>query len=170
MTDTDGFIDNLCQKIDGLNENELIDFVKRLCGIDTSKEKDILFCTFLWLSTELILKESMANTLSNGLVGHKDSKRFSDIIFEETTFSEKITMFRKWFKDSENKDLSQNFKNFLDYCSALNDTRNQIFHIKIDNITYNGLSVSKLSTKQQMIKDMLEGRKKMNIPMNFSGK
>jgi len=128
-----------------------------------SKDKffDLSFCILLIFWTESILKEVLKEVLIDAMRPEKKYPALINLILDETTFISKIKITE--FIINANPKYKKGYKDFFSFCKALNDTRNQIFHVKLENITYKSLPISEISTQRKMLEDLIKSRLKMGI-------
>jgi len=158
-------IENLYQKflekIKKLDKKSLLKEMLRISEIDKDKFSDLSFCILLIFWTELILKKVLNGLLLNAMKPEKRYPELINLILDETTFISKIKITE--FIISGNPQYKRDYRDFFSFCKTLNEVRNQIFHAKLNNITYKGLSISKLSTQKAMLKDLIKARLKMGV-------
>lgn len=150
----------LFKKINKLEENKLIKIVKGYSNITGQKNKDMLFSVYLIVWIESVLKKVLEETLLDSQKLELKHPKLVSLIFEETTFTAKINIMEGIFRGSKRY---KDFKKLFSYCREINNVRNQIFHIKLENLTYKGKSISNTETKRKMLKDLIKARMKMDI-------
>jgi O-succinylbenzoate synthase len=148
-------------KIKKANKDRLFQEIKRMSVIEEEKYKDFSFAILLIFWTESMLKGILSNLLLEALRPDKKYPDLINLIFDETTFISKIKITE--FVINVKPDYKENFKDFFSFCRSLNDTRNQIFHAKLENITYRNSNISDINTQKKTIEDLINARIKMNI-------
>ncbi len=152
---------NFLKKIDTLDKDGLFKEVQRISGLQEEKYKDLSFCILLIFWTELALKKVLEQLLLDAFRPEKRYPELVNLIFNETTFISKIKITE--FIINPNPKYKKDYKDFFSFCKALNETRNQVFHVKLENITYKGLPISEISTQRKMLEDLIKARLKMGI-------
>lgn len=147
---------DILEKIDKSERDDLTKLVKSWSKVS----KDMVFCFYLIVCIESILKKVLEDLLLNSQKLEKKYPEFVESIFDETTFNSKINIMEKMFKKSKRY---KDFKSFFSYCREINNLRNKIFHNKVKDIRYQGLLISDITTKRKMLKDLIKARIKMNI-------
>jgi len=144
--------------------DQLTKKVQGMLKVTDEEYKNISFCILLIFWVETILKEVLKELVLKYQKSEKQYPEFIDAIFNETTFGSKITIVEFIINQSEK--FKKTYKDFFSYCRALNGLRNQIFHTKLKDIKYNGLSISEIKTQRKMFIDLIESRMKMGINFN----
>lgn len=152
---------NFSNRIDSLDKEGLLKEIHRISNIKEEKYADISFCILLIFWTETILKELLSTLLLDSFRPEKRYPELVNLIFDETTFCGKIKITK--FIINASPRYKEGYKSFFSFCETLNQTRNQIFHSKLNSITYGKLSIYKIKTQRKMLRDLISARLKMNI-------
>jgi len=152
---------NFLAKINASDKKVLFEEIQKISGISEEKYKNFSFCILLIFWVESTLKKLLTTLLLNAFRPEKQYPELINLIFNETTFISKIKIIE--FIINANPKYKETHKDFFSFCKALNETRNQIFHNKLDDATYKNLSISDIKTQRKMLKDLIEARLKMNI-------
>jgi hypothetical protein len=146
-----------------LDKDGLLKEIQRISQISEEKFKDLSFCILLIFWVELTLKKLLTTLLLDAFKSEKRYSELINLIFNETTFISKIKITE--FIINANPKYKESHKDFFSFCKALNETRNQIFHVKLENITYKNLPISDINTQKEMLKDLIRARLKMGIKL-----
>jgi|YelNatPaOPRAMG01_1025707.scaffolds.fasta_scaffold31223_3 hypothetical protein len=160
--DIEKIYQDFLNKIEYSDKNGLMEETEKLLvisGLDNEKQKDILFCIYWIFFMEISLKEILKELLLDALKLDMKHPQLINLIFEETTFISKIKITE--FIINFNPQYKKDYAEFFSFCRALNDTRNQIFHVKLENIKYKDLPISDINTQRKIIRDFINARFKM---------
>jgi len=161
--DTEVLYKKLKEDIKKYDTDRLLEKIKGMLNISNKEYENISFCILLIFWLETVLKEVLKNLILKSQKIEEKYPEFIDIIFNETTFSSKITIIE--FIINKNRNLKEKFKDFFAYCRTLNSLRNQIFHTKLNDINYKGLPISGVETQRKMFIDLIEARLKMGMKL-----
>jgi hypothetical protein len=145
----------LLELIDTLDTDSLIKYYKeKRLQLTEEEYKAIIVCTLLIFEIELMLKKIAVDGITKPLpLKFKNIKFYEFLFTDKLTFKDKIDVI-EWVI-TKGKTQKTKWKEFLKYCRDINQLRNKLFHVKLDQLKYKGNSILELRTQRQMLKDFI---------------